>query len=187
MRVISGKARGFKLKAVEGLDTRPTADRIKENIFNILTPDLPGCRFLDLFSGTGAIGVEALSRGAEYVVFVDNSPVAIETIKHNLDAVKLADGATVLCMNFKLAIEWLVHEKLRFDIIYLDPPYDTGFAPEALELIAGEGLLNDTGFVVAELKRGAEFNRFGFEVYKSRNYGASSILFLRQPREGVIA
>jgi len=189
MRVISGKARGLKLRAAEGLNTRPTADRIKENIFNMLAPDLPGCMFLDLFSGTGAIGIEALSRSAKFAVFVDNSPIAVETIKRNLDAAKLMCGARVICMDYKPALEQLAREKLKFDVIFLDPPYYTGFAPECLELIAGGGLLNDTGFVVAELEHGTKhcLNSYRFEIYKSRDYGAASIVFLRQAQEGVMA
>ena len=179
MRIISGKSRGLKIRSIQGLDTRPTSDRVKENIFNMLAPDLPGCSFLDLFSGTGGIGIEALSRGAEFVAFVDNSPKAIDTINYNLRSAKLSDGAMVLCMDFRLALERLSQRKYLFDVIFLDPPYHTTFVDEALESIINSGLLQNNGYVVAEVERGARFNASGFEIYKSRNYGTTTIVFVR--------
>jgi len=179
MRIISGKARGLKLRAPDGLDTRPTADRIKESLFNMLAPDLPGCRFLDLFGGTGAIGIEALSRGAALAVFADNSSVAVGTIKKNLAAAKLADGARVLYTDFKDALGRLASEGQKFDIIFLDPPYHTTFAEEALSLIAAEGLLDDDGYAVVETERGAALKTDGLQEYKMRNYGSASLVFLR--------
>jgi len=178
MRVISGTARGLKLKAADGFDTRPTADRVKENIFNMIAPELPGCKFLDLFSGTGAIGIEALSRGAEFAAFVDSSPTAVEVIRHNLDAAKLTDSAMVFRMDFKHALERFMHEKRKFDVIFLDPPYHAVLAEEALELIADGGLLDDKGYVVVELENGAQLEAPGFDIYKSRDYGASSVVIL---------
>jgi len=182
MRVISGKARGKRLKAVQGFETRPTADRIKENIFNMLAPLLYGCRFLDLFSGTGAVGIEALSRGAEFVEFVDNSPKAVDTIKHNLSAANLTKGSRLLCIDFRLALKRFSHEGCKFDVIFLDPPYKTTYVGESLGLIAEGALLYDNGFVVVESEGaecGAEIASHGFEVYKHRNYGRASIAFLK--------
>jgi len=184
MRVISGKARGRRLKAAQGLDIRPTADRVKENIFNMLAPLLPGCRFLDLFGGTGAIGIEALSRGAGFVEFVDSSPIAVDTIIHNLSAAKLTEGTRVLCIDFRLALKRFSREGCKFDVIFLDPPYQTAFVSESLDLITECALLKNNGCVVVETestgkKSGAEITSPGFEVYKYRNYGSVSIMFLR--------
>ena len=107
MRVIAGKARRLNLKTIPGNETRPTTDRIKETLFNILQPEIPGCRFLDLFSGSGAIGIEALSRGAEYAVFVEKNPKACTCIRENLSFTKLTDGGKLLNMDVLQALRSL--------------------------------------------------------------------------------
>lgn len=150
MRVISGQARGLKLKAPEGLETRPTTDRIKESLFNIMAPDLYGCVFLDLFSGSGGIGIEALSRGAEKVVFVDSSPKSIAVIKDNLSRARLEDKAQVICGDVIFIIKSLAAKGVTFDIIYLDPPYGHGLAEASIEAIARAGLLKENGYIAAE-------------------------------------
>ena len=126
MRVIAGSARSLPLKTIEGTDTRPTQDRIKETLFNMLQSDIPGCKFLDLYSGSGAIGIEALSRGAAKAVLVENSKKAVECIKDNLTFTKLADKADVMEMDVLSAINRLeytiiiVEEKLDADLDYAD-------------------------------------------------------------------
>ena len=143
MRVIAGSARRLLLETPEGLDTRPTTDRIKETLFNILQPQLPGCRFLDLFAGSGGIGIEALSRGAAYAVFVDNGREAVRCIKANLAHTRLSDRAQVIAADVQAAISRLASAGETFDIIHLDAPYGSADAVSALKSIADRGLAKD--------------------------------------------
>ena len=133
MRVITGIARGRKLKTLEGLDVRPTTDRVKEGLFNIIQFDLPGCKFLDLFAGSGQIGIEALSRGAEYALFNDQNRQAQQSIKENLLSVGLYKNSRVISMDAKA---FLQSTKDIFDIVFLDPPYHQGILEEILPLAA---------------------------------------------------
>ena len=126
MRVIAGSARSLPLKTIEGTDTRPTQDRIKETLFNMLQSDIPGCKFLDLYSGSGAIGIEALSRGAAKAVLVENSKKAVECIKDNLTFTKLADKADVMEMDVLSAINRLKGKDV-YSIVYMDPPYSNDY------------------------------------------------------------
>ena len=123
MRVIAGSARSLKLATIDSMDARPTTDRIKETLFNMLSNDIPGCRFLDVFSGSGAIGIEALSRGAAMAVFVENSRKAVECINKNLAFTKLADRAQVLSADAVQAVGMLERQGQAFDVIFMDPPY----------------------------------------------------------------
>ena len=133
MRIISGKARGTKLYTLEGLETRPTLDRVKESLFNIIQERIEDSIVLDLFSGSGAIGLEFISRGAEYAYLCDNSKYAIEIINKNIQKTHFEDKTKVLNKDFKNALQELKNKK--FDIIYLDPPYKTNFIKESLNLI----------------------------------------------------
>lgn len=150
MRVIAGTARGHKLQTPEGLDTRPTTDRIKETLFNILSPRLAGCRFLDLFSGSGGNGIEALSRGAARAVFVDKAAVCKDVISANLKHTKLEERAEVLKADVGGAIDTLAQRGETFDIIFMDPPYAGGFLEETLAHIVSAGILQKDGLIVAE-------------------------------------
>ena len=124
MRVISGSARSLRLKTIEGNGTRPTTDRIKETLFNMINDRMYDCRFLDLFSGSGAIGIEALSRGAREAVFVENNKKAVSCIKENLKFTKLIDRAQIIERNAESAVAGLSG---RFDVIFMDPPYDNEY------------------------------------------------------------
>lgn len=150
MRVIAGAARGHKLETVEGLATRPTTDRIKETLFNIIAFDLPECRFLDLFSGSGAIGIEALSRGAKEAVFVEHAVECQKVITANLQHTKLQDRARLIQADVFFALDKLAAEGSPFDIIFLDPPYEAGLYGPVLQRIAEDGLLAEDGYVIAE-------------------------------------
>ena len=121
MRVIAGTRRSLPLKSVEGLETRPTTDRIKETLFNILMPDLPGAKFLDLFAGSGGIGIEALSRGADKAVFVDNSRDAVHCITENVKFTKFTEEAEIIRLDALSYVRSL--RRVDFDIIFMDPPY----------------------------------------------------------------
>jgi len=150
-RIIAGRGKGRRLKTPAGLETRPTAARLRQSLFDILAPELPGCRFLDAFAGSGAIGLEALSRGAARVVFVDVSAPAIAAIRENVAALAAAGGSVqVLRQDARLALAALADSGVRFDVVYLDPPYDSGLYEELLEIVSDMGLLTEGGVAVAE-------------------------------------
>ncbi len=150
MRIIGGSARGQRLKAPKGRALRPTAARVKEALFNILPHDLSGAKVLDLFAGTGNVTVEALSRGATEAVLVDASAESAKTIRENLRRLKLADRAKVWIAPVNRALRLLARRGERFDIIFLDPPYDQRLVETTLRLVAREGLLRQTGTLIAE-------------------------------------
>lgn len=133
MRVIAGAAKGHKLQTIEGLNTRPTTDRIKETLFNIIAFDLPESRFLDLFSGSGAIGIEALSRGADTAVFVEQAAECQKVITENLTHTKLMERARLIKSDVLTGLAQLSAEQETFDIIFMDPPYAAGLAEPTLE------------------------------------------------------
>ena len=143
MRVIAGKARRLQLKTIEGMETRPTTDRVKETLFNMLNPDLYDCCFLDLFSGSGAIGIEALSRGASKGVFVDKSKACTDVIKANLKFTRLEEDAEVITGGVLETIAALGNRNERFDIIFMDPPYAGGFYEPVLKEILNAGILSE--------------------------------------------
>jgi len=165
MRVITGKARGIQLKTPEGLQTRPTADRVKEALFSIIQFEIPGARVLDLFGGTGQLGIEALSRGAKSAVFVDAGEKACTLIRENLKRTKL-EGSVVRSDY----LDYLKRTKDRFDIIFLDPPYAEVFLENALNVITEIDILQSNGIIVAERPLGKELP-FEFDGYqRSRDY-----------------
>ncbi|MCF0142782.1 MAG: 16S rRNA (guanine(966)-N(2))-methyltransferase RsmD [Parasporobacterium sp.] len=182
MRVIAGTARRLNLKTPPGLDTRPTIDRIKETLFNILAPDIPGCRFLDLFSGSGSIGIEALSRGAIFSAFVDNNPKAVSCIRENLEHTHLDQNALVLQKNALSAISELSFRKMTFDMVYLDPPYQAGLEQQTLEQLAGSGIINGESLIIieADIHNNMEFlENLPFDITREKEYKTNKHVFLR--------
>ena len=147
MRVITGSARGAKLKTLEGLATRPTSDRVKEAIFNIIQFDIEGRRVLDLFGGSGQLAIEALSRGADYAVLVDQSAEAVKVIKDNLKKVKFDQKASVFQMDY---LRYLSTSREKFDIIFLDPPYAEKSLENALQKISEIDILSVGGIIICE-------------------------------------
>ena len=147
MRVIAGQAKGHNLKTPQGLATRPTADKVKGSLFSMLTGAVYGAKVLDLFSGSGGLGIEALSRGADSCVFLDKSPDALGCIKANLEHTKLIERATVLKTD---SIRYLETCRETFDLIFIDPPYHMGLAEQALKIIDERNLLNENGIVSVE-------------------------------------
>ena len=141
MRVISGKSRGKKLVSLEGDNTRPTLDRVKEALFNIIQFDIKDAVVLDLFAGTGALGVEALSRGAKEVIFCDKVPNAIKVIKQNVTNTNNLDKATIINKDCKDVLEDLSKQNKKLDIVFLDPPYRTNLAIESMQKIIMSNLL----------------------------------------------
>lgn len=150
MRVITGSARGAKLRTLDGLATRPTSDRVKEAIFNIIQFDIEGRRVLDLFGGSGQLAIEALSRGAAYAVLVDQNPQAVSVIKENLKKTKLDQKASVFQSDY---LRFLSTTRDRFDIIFLDPPYAENFIENALRKISEIDILTEGGIIVCERSR----------------------------------
>jgi 16S rRNA (guanine(966)-N(2))-methyltransferase RsmD len=150
LRVIAGEYRGRKLDSIEGMDIRPTSDRVKESLFNILGASVIDRVFLDLFGGTGGIGIEALSRGAKHVVFVDNSIKSIKVLRGNLDYLNIKDNVEVLQKEYSAAISQFYKYNKQFDIIFIDPPYSIGIAQNALELIDKYPIISLSGFIIVE-------------------------------------
>lgn len=176
MRVITGIARGRRLETLEGEDVRPTTDRIKEAVFSIIQFETEGRAFLDLFAGSGQMGIEALSRGAKTAYFVDNSRKSVETVKKNLKTVKLESDAKVFQMDFH---SFLSMNSQRFDIVFIDPPYKTGALQEALNIIPES--MNETGIIIAENPLDEEIlsNYGDFVLDRQYRYGKIKITTFR--------
>jgi 16S rRNA (guanine(966)-N(2))-methyltransferase RsmD len=151
IRVIAGRAKGRKLVAPEGLETRPTGARVRQTLFDILAPRIAGARFLDLCAGAGAVGFEALSRGASRVVLVDSSPAAVRALKANAEALRSAGGdVAILRQDARRAIASLADEGRSFELVFLDPPYQGGLYEEVLAGLGESPLLAEHGLVVAQ-------------------------------------
>lgn len=185
MRVIAGKARSVPLYTVKGMDVRPTTDRIKETLFNMISGDLFDCIFLDLFSGSGGIGIEALSRGAREVFFVDRSRECISCIKKNLARTHLEEGAAVLARDWRGAIKRLESEGIVFDLIFMDPPYDSGFEFDVLEELGNSTVADDKTLIIIEASLRTDFSdlgSMGFELIKTKEYKTNQHAFVRKLR-----
>jgi 16S rRNA (guanine(966)-N(2))-methyltransferase RsmD len=150
MRVISGKYRGRRLKGPVGFEMRPTGDRLKESLFGILSPDIPDAVALDCFSGTGSIGIEALSRGAKQVAFIENSVAGCRLIRENLKLCGIASGARVIKEDVFGALRALGREGFQSDIIFFDPPYDFQPYKDLLEIVFNRGLVTPSTRVIME-------------------------------------
>jgi 16S rRNA (guanine(966)-N(2))-methyltransferase RsmD len=183
MRVISGKARGIRLKTPEGLQTRPTADRVKEALFSIIHFDLPAARVLDLFGGTGQLGIEAISRGAKEAVFVDQSEKACKLIRENLRLAKMENEGRVIRGDY---LSFLKSTKEKFDLILLDPPYAEVFLENALKLITEIDILQSNGIIVAECPVGKELPRDfpGYTRSRDYKYGNTVLILYRKETVG---
>ena len=170
MRVIAGDYKGRKLRTPSDYSIRPTTDKVKEALFSILAEEIYGSRVLDLFSGTGNLGIEALSRGADECVFGDNSRESIRLIKENIAHCGAEDGAVVMPGDFR---KLLMNVQGTFDIILLDPPYGKGLMEPCFELIRERGLLSDGGVIVAEHRKEERFpdELQGYRKVKERKYG----------------
>ena len=179
MRVISGLAKGRKLQTMEGLSTRPTTDRIKETLFNIIAFDLPEANFLDLFAGSGAIGIEALSRGASRAVFVEHNPQCQQIIRENLMHTQLDKLGSVLGLEVQEALTLLAKEESIFDIIFLDPPYQAGLAEPTLSGIVKGGLLKKDGYIIVEHAAQIPLASIpGLRVLREKEYRTTVMTFL---------
>lgn len=180
MRVIAGTAKSLKLKTIEGSETRPTTDRIKETLFNMLTGELNDCDFLDLFAGSGGIGIEAISRGAKSCTFVEMSQKSVNCIKENLTFTKFTEKANVYKYD---AISYLMSlAKVDFDIIFMDPPYDRGLEKRALTVLS-EKELSESTLIVVEASLDEDFSyleNIGFYIAKEKIYKTNKHIFIRK-------
>lgn len=179
MRVITGKARGVQLKTPEGMQTRPTTDRVKEALFSVIQFEIPGAKVLDLFGGTGQLGIEALSRGAKSAVFVDAGETPCKLIKENLKRTKLEGEAQVVRSDY---LTYLSRCREEFDIIFLDPPYAEVFLENALKQITEIDILHSNGIIVTERPLGKElpWEYEGYTRSKDYKYGKTLITIYRK-------
>lgn len=182
MRVIAGKARRLPLKSVPGMGTRPTTDRIKETLFNILQPELSDCRFLDLFSGSGGIGIEALSRGAAEAVFIEKNPRACACIRENLSFTKLSEHGKLLSMDVIGGLKKLENQGV-FDFIFMDPPYLQELERAVLEYLKGSAIADENTLIIAEADLRTDFSyaeSLGYRVLRSKEYKTNKHVFLKK-------
>jgi 16S rRNA (guanine966-N2)-methyltransferase len=188
MRVIAGSAKRLQLRTVEGMDTRPTTDRIKETLFNMISPCMYDCVFLDLFAGSGAIGIEALSRGAKEAVFVEQSPKAMNCVKANLQTTKLAHKATTLTKDVLTALYQLEGEK-TFDFIFMDPPYNQEHEKRILEYLSKSDLIYEDTVIIVEASKETDFSYvegLDFVITKEKVYKTNKHVFIEQAGKEVV-
>lgn len=185
MRIISGKARGTKLYTLEGENTRPTLDRVKESIFNIIQNEIKGTKILDLFAGSGAIGLEFLSRGAEKAVLCDKSREAINIIKKNIEKTHMEKETQIINDDFEKCLDKLKNQ--QFDIIYIDPPYATDYILKSLKKIIELNIAKEESLIIIETddeKRiEKEIKNIDIEIVDKRKYGRATIIFLSLKKE----
>jgi len=182
VRIIAGMARSLPLKTLEGRDVRPTTDRIKETLFNIIQNEILGSQFLDLFAGSGGIGLEAVSRGSDHAVFVENSKKAAECIEENIQFTKFTDQTTLLKMDVISALRTLEGSQ-KFDIVFMDPPYNQLLEKEALTYLADSKLIDETSLIIVEASDQTSFEyleNLGYTIDKIKNYKTNVHLFLHR-------
>ena len=186
MRVISGTARGTKLNSIDELSTRPTLDRVKESLFNIINSRIDDSVVLDLFSGSGAIGIEFLSRGCRTAYLCDNSVKAINMIRQNLEKTRLQENAEVINKDYKKCLQELANKKIEFDIIFIDPPYKDNIAVDSVQMILSLNLLKKDGIIVIETdekdREVDNLKKLDIQVYDIRKYGRANLIFLNCER-----
>ncbi len=182
MRIIAGRARRLPLKAPSGKDTRPTTDRIKETLFNMISYDVADATFLDLFSGSGNIGLEAASRGAKEVILVENNRKACEVIEENIQFTHLGDVTSCIKKDVFVAMGELANKK-SFDIIFADPPYHLGLERQILHAVKANGLLKEEGYLIIEADLDTDFsfaNEEGFHILKEKLYKTNKHVYLEE-------
>lgn len=180
MRIISGKSRGTKLHSLEGDTTRPTLDRVKESLFNIIQNEIQESVFLDLFSGSGAIGLEAASRGAKEVILCEKNKSAIEIIKKNIEKTHLNNIVTLYEMSFEKVLDKIQN---KIDIVYIDPPYKTDFVYESVKKIIEKDLLSKDGTIIIETDEEKRITKqienLNIKIENQRRYGRVHLIFIK--------
>ena len=178
MRIIAGESRGRRIEAPEGKNTRPTLDRVRENLFNMLQGEVPGSRVLDLFSGSGALSLEALSRGANEAVLSDRDRNAVRVQHKNIEALGYEDCTTVLCADWKTSVKELREQGRLFDLVFLDPPYSMTDLRDVFRSL--EPLLSEQALIILEHKAGEHPETgAGFSCVRERNWGYCGVSFFR--------
>ncbi|MFH0925948.1 MAG: 16S rRNA (guanine(966)-N(2))-methyltransferase RsmD [bacterium] len=179
MRIITGSAKGKKLKAPRGYKTRPTSDKVKEALFDILGERVIGSKFLDLYAGTGSIGIEVLSRGAWKATFVEDTSSLINLIWENLKSCDFVNNAEVIQADVKKSISSFANRQHKFDIIYIDPPYNSTLAEETLEVLAKSSILSDNHYIIVEHnnKKILPENFWGIVYQKQYEFGDTRLTF----------
>lgn len=186
MRVIAGTARHLQLKTMDGMNTRPTTDRIKETLFNMLSWQVEDSRFLDLFAGSGAIGIEALSRGAEEAVFVENNRKAASCIRDNLKHTHLSDRAVLLEKEVMTVLSILEQKGRSFDYIFMDPPYGKLWEQKVLLYLEHSALCDEDTTIIVEADLDTDFSYLeetALEVQKEKRYKTNKHLFIRRRKQ----
>ncbi|MEF9933663.1 MAG: 16S rRNA (guanine(966)-N(2))-methyltransferase RsmD [Clostridium sp.] len=185
MRIISGSAKGRKLKTPEGLDTRPTSDRVKQSVFNIILKHIFDARVLDLFGGTGNLGIESISRGCENCVFCEENKKSFEILKENVKTLGFEDKASIYNRDGFKVLKQLADENKQFDVIFLDPPYGKGLVEKSIGEIHRFNLLSDDGIIIAEYDNVDNLvEKIGdITVYRTEKYGRIRISFFKKEVE----
>ena len=189
MRVISGSARGTILHSIDKISTRPTLDRVKESLFNIIQNSIEDATVLDLFSGSGAIAIEFLSRGAKKAYICEKSKDAVQMIYKNLEKTRLENGAVVYNIDYLECLKKLKNENIKLDIIFLDPPYKEDLAVKAIEQISNMDLLNENGIIIFETDEPERDineiygDKIKYKMYDLRKYGRASLIFLKERKQ----
>ncbi|MCI5621336.1 MAG: 16S rRNA (guanine(966)-N(2))-methyltransferase RsmD [Lachnospiraceae bacterium] len=182
MRIIAGKGRSLPLKTIEGMDTRPTTDRIKETLFNMLQSFLADCEFLDLYAGSGQIGLEAVSRGAAHAVFVENGKRAAACIQDNISFTRFDGQCTLMNTDVMSALHQM-EGKRYFDVIFMDPPYGKSLEKEVLTYLSCSNMIDDGSLIVVEASLGTDFSyleELGFVLEKRKAYKTNEHAFIRK-------
>ena len=183
MRIIGGQARGRAIVAPAGEKTRPTQDYVRESLFNIIRWDIEEARVLDLFAGTGALSLEAVSRGAKNAVMIDMDRAACDCIKKNMESTRLKERCRLIPRDYKQALKSLEAEKAQFDVVFIDPPYRMENTGEMCAELYDRGLLSPEAMILVEHRRGmAPLIDPRFEAFDQRNYGDTQITFVRLAR-----
>ena len=182
MRVISGKAKGTKINSIESLSTRPTLDRVKESLFNIIQEKINGSVVLDLFAGSGALGIEAISRGAKKAYFCDNNYDAIKMIEKNIEKTHFQEQSIIISSDYKKCIK-SIREKI--DLVFIDPPYKDDLSVDSIKIIIEQGILNKDALMIIETdeicrdKRNLE-ELTNIKIVDERKYGRANLLFIKE-------
>jgi RNA methyltransferase, RsmD family len=181
MRVIGGIVKGSKLKTLEGDNTRPTLDRVKESLYNIINFNILDSKILDLFSGSGSLAIEALSRGAEFAVLCDNNKTAIDIIEQNVKKTRFEAKCKIVKMDYRECLKELSKGNIKYDVIFLDPPYDSDFGIDSINKISDLDLLDKDGIIIFETDKYNIPDEIGiYKKYDARKYGKAMILFFAE-------